>query len=73
MRHHDHGYVVMPALPIATFIMVQAEFLFELMIVLLDLPTTFDQADDAPQCIVTGKVTETILGRCLFRLRPLDQ
>jgi len=57
VRNHDHRYVVMPALPVATFIMVQAEFLFELMIVLLDLPATFDETDDTPHGIVTGKVT----------------
>jgi len=29
VREHDHRYVTMPALPVATLIMIQAEFFFD--------------------------------------------
>jgi len=33
---------MMPALPVATLIVIQAELFFELVIVLLDLPAALD-------------------------------
>ena len=73
MREHDHRDVVVPALPVAPFVVVQAEFFFQLMVVLLDLPPALDQTHQPPQCIVSGKIAEVVFGGCLLRLRPLDQ
>ena len=49
MRDHDHRHVMVPALPIAPFIVIQAEFFFELVIILFDLPTAFDEFYDTAQ------------------------
>jgi hypothetical protein len=38
MGHHHQGDVMMPAVPTAAFIVIEAELLLELLIVLLDLP-----------------------------------
>ena len=38
-----------PPLPIAAFVVIQAEFFFELVIILLDLPAAFDEPYDTPQ------------------------
>ena len=56
MRDHDHGHMVMPALPVAAFVVIQAEFFFELVIILLDLPAAFDEPYDTAQGIVSGKI-----------------
>ena len=48
--------MVMPALPVAAFIVVQAEFFFELVVILLDLPAAFDESHDASQGVVCGKI-----------------
>jgi hypothetical protein len=45
-----------PSLPVATFVVIQAEFFFELVIILLDLPTAFDESYDTAQRVVSRKV-----------------
>jgi hypothetical protein len=40
--------------PTATLIVVQAQFFFELVIVLLDLPPALDQPHDPPQGTTGG-------------------
>jgi hypothetical protein len=45
MSQHDHGHVVMPAIPAPPLIVIQAELLLELLIVLLDLPAALHQPD----------------------------
>ena len=43
MRQHDQRHMVMPAGPVPTLIVIQPEFLLELLVVLLDLPPAFRQ------------------------------
>ena len=49
MRDHDHRHMMVPPLPVAAFVVIQAEFFFELVIILLDLPAAFDEPYDASQ------------------------
>jgi len=65
--------MMVPPLPVAAFIVIQAEFFFELVIILLDLPAAFDEPHNTSQRVVSGKVAEAILDRRFFRLRPLRQ
>ena len=54
--NHDHRYVMVPSLPVATFVVIQAEFFFELVLILLDLPTAFEESYDTSQGVVSRKV-----------------
>ena len=56
MRENDHRDVVMPALPVAAFVVVQAEFFLQLVVVLLDFPTALDQPHQPPQRVVSRKI-----------------
>ena len=56
MREHDHRDVVMPALPVAAFVVVQSEFFLQLVIFLLDFPTALDQPHQPPQRVVSRKI-----------------
>ena len=73
MREHDHRYVMVPALPVATLIVIQAEFFFELVIVLLDLPAALDQPHDPPQRGAGREIAQPVLGGRTRRLGPLGQ
>src|ERR1035437_6929826 len=63
----------MPALPVPPFVVVQADFFFELMVVLLDLPPAMDQPHQPPQRVLSGKIAQAVFGGGLLRLRPLNQ
>src|SRR6266849_5680587 len=56
---------MMPAWPAAPFVVVQSQFLFELLVVLLHSPAEFSQAHQAPQRDLLGQVREPILGGAL--------
>ena len=58
MCNHDHRHVMVPSLPVATFIVIQAEFFFELVIILLDLPTALTSRTNTSQGVVSRKVAE---------------
>src|SRR5207244_5236689 len=65
--------MMMPAWPAAPFVVVQSQFLFELLVVLLHSPAEFSQPHQAPQRDLLRQVREPILGG-RFRFRwPLDQ
>src|SRR5438552_17749473 len=65
--------MMMPAWPAAPFVVVQSQFLFELLVVLLHSPAEFSQPHQAPQRDLLKQVREPILGG-RFRFRwPLDQ
>src|SRR5580698_640473 len=49
MRQHHQSDVMMPARPIAAFVVIQAQFFLELLIVLFDLPAAFDHVHQPPQ------------------------
>ena len=69
--HQRH--VMMPAWPTAPFVVIQSQFLFQLLIVLLDSPAQFRPLHQASPRDVRGQVGEPIVaGRCSF-LRPLGQ
>ena len=69
----DQGDVVMPALPAAPFVMVQSQFLFQLLIVLFHAPAEFGQLHQAWERDPLGQVREPVLAGS-FRLGgPLAQ
>ena len=73
MGQHDQCHVVVPAAPAAPLIVIQPEFLLELLIVLLDLPTCFGDLYQSPKTVVSGQVAEEISGRLRGCFRPLDK
>src|SRR5580692_11133495 len=64
---------MMKAAPPAPFIITEAEFLLELLIIALDPPSQLCQVDQAIEGDVLGQGGKPILGRLGFVLRPLDQ
>src|SRR5215831_19593117 len=64
---------MMPARPAAAFVMIQPEFLLELLIVLCDLPATFSDPHQPPQPRVLRQVTEKVSGGILLALGPFHQ
>src|SRR5216683_3343517 len=65
--------MVMPSAPTATLIVIQSEFLFELLIILLDFPARFGHLHQAPQGVVGRQITEEVLGRLRGLFRPLHE
>ena len=41
MREQDQSYVVMPSSPTTALIMIESEFLFQLLVILFDFPARF--------------------------------
>jgi hypothetical protein len=41
--------MMVPPLPVAAFVVIQTEFFFELVLILLDLPAAFDESYDTSQ------------------------
>src|SRR3990172_7992544 len=66
-------HMMMPALPTAPCVVIQSQFLFQLLIVLLDSPAQFRQLHQGPPRDVRGQVGEPIVAGCCSFLRPLDQ
>src|SRR5215471_13198732 len=65
--------MVMPALPAAALVMVQPQFLLELLVVLLHPPAQLGQPHQAAPRDLLGQVGQPILGRCYRVRRPFDQ
>src|SRR5439155_1201172 len=65
--------MMMPAWPAAPFVVVQSQFLFELLVVLLHSPPEFSQPHQAPQRDLLRQVREPILGGRFGFPWPLDQ
>ncbi len=66
MRHHHQCDVMMPPLPVAPFVMIQTQFLLELLVILLDFPAALRQTDQTTQGIVRRHIAEEILDRFLL-------
>src|SRR5437868_12149723 len=65
--------MVVEAAPPAPFIITEAEFLLEFLVISLDSPAQFGQVHQPIEGDVLGQASEPILGRLCFVLRPLDQ
>ncbi len=69
-RQADQGYMMVLAWPAASFMVIQSQFLFQLLTVLFHPPAEFSQSHQTPQRDFLRQVRKPILGGC-FR-RPLD-
>ncbi len=69
----DKRDVMMPALPAAPFVMVQSQFLFQLLVVLFDSPAQFGQLHQASERDPRGQVREPILRGSFGLGGPLDE
>src|SRR5215469_4636611 len=70
----DQADVMMPAQPLAAFIMVQAEFFFQFAIVLFDAPAGFGGADETAQSQrLSTELGQPVLGGRGFVWWPLHQ
>src|ERR1700756_88644 len=65
--------VMVEAAPPAPFIIAEAEFLLELLIIALDPPSQLCQIDQTIEGGLFGQGGKPILGRLGFVFRPLDQ
>src|SRR5271157_3287637 len=73
MRQHDQRDMMMPTCPTAAFVMIQPQFLLELLIILFDLPAGFDDAHQPPQRVVLRQVAEKVFRGFLLAARPFHQ
>jgi len=73
MRQHDQRDMMMPAVPIAAFVVIVPQLLLKLPILLFDLPAAFDAAYQAPQGVVLGQVAENVFRGLLLAGRPIHQ
>src|SRR5579864_3361926 len=64
---------MVPPGPIAAFVVVQPQFLLELLIILFDLPASFDDAHQPTQGTVFGQVAEKVFRGLLLPRRPFHQ
>src|SRR5208337_3206659 len=71
VRQHHQRYVMMPATPTAAFVVIQPQFLLELLIVLFDLPPAFGGPHQPPQRVVRRQVAEEVFRGLLLAARPL--
>src|SRR5215467_11353398 len=63
--------MMMPAQPLAAFVMVQPEFFFQFAIVLFDSPAGLGSADETAQSQrLSTKLGQPVLGGLLFARRP---
>ena len=65
--------MVVEAAPPAPFIIAEAEFLLELLVVALDPPSQLGDIDQTLKADLPGQCGKPIFGRLGFALRPLDQ
>src|SRR6516165_3326510 len=63
----------MKASPASTFIVIEAEFLLELLIVALDPPAQFGRLHKARERRIGWQSGKPIFDRCAFALRPFDE
>src|SRR5215469_11578756 len=70
----DQADMMMPAQPLAAFVVVQTEFFFQFAIVLFDAPAGLGGADETAQSQwLSTKLGQPVLGRLLLACRPLHQ
>ena len=73
MCQHDQSDMMVPPCPIAAFIVIQAQFLLELLIVLFDLPAAFDDAHQPAQGVRLRQVAEKVFRGFLLAGRLFRQ
>src|SRR5260370_42601144 len=73
MRQHDQRHMVMPSARSAAFIVIQSEFLFELLIVLLDFPARIGHLYQATKTVSVRHTTQEVESRLRALSRPLHQ
>ena len=73
MRQHDQGDVVVPACPVAAFVVIEPQFLLELLIILRDLPAAFDKAHQPPRGVMLRQVAEKAFRGLRLAARPFQQ
>lgn len=73
VRQHHQGHVMVPAAPTPSFVMIQAQFFLQLVVVLFDLPPALGDAHQAAQRVARRQIAEEVLDRFLLRFRPLHQ
>src|SRR6516164_503921 len=67
------GGMVVKAAPAAPFIITEAEFLLELLIIALDPPSQLCEINQTLEGDILGQCGKPILGRLGFSFWPLDQ
>ena len=65
--------MVVKASPASSFIVIEAEFLLEFLIVALDPPAHFGGCDELLEVGVGRQGRKPVFGRCAFALRPFDE
>ena len=65
--------MVMKAAPASTFVMVEAEFLFEFEIVTLNTPACFSGVDQRLDWGISGQIGQEVAERSRVALWPFDQ
>ena len=65
--------MVVETAPPAPFIIAEAEFLLQLLVVALDPPSQLGEIDQTLKADLLGQCGKPIFGRLGFALRPLDQ
>src|SRR5260370_30497084 len=73
MSQHDQHHMVMQSAPTATLIVIQSQFLLELLIVLLDFPARLGHLHKATKTVIGRQITQEISGRLRVLFRPLYQ
>ena len=70
--HYAQRGVTVEAAPPATFVMTEADLLFELLIIAFDAPAQFDGVDMLIERDVGRQSREPVFGRFGFALGPFD-
>jgi len=73
VRQHHLRHMMIPARPIAAFVVIQPQLLLELLIVPFDLPPTFGDAHQSPQRVVWWQVAEKVFRGLPLAARPFHQ
>ncbi len=72
--HRHQANVMMPAQPLAAFVMVQTQFSFQFAIVLFNPPAGFGDADETTQPERLGaELSQSVLGGLLLAFGPFHQ
>ena len=66
-------HVMVKASPASTFIVIEAQFLLEFLIVALDPPAQFGSFHEPREGCIRRQGREPVFGRRAFVLRPFDE
>ena len=73
MGHHHECDVMMPTCPAPSFKMIQAQLLFQLLVILFHPPAPSRDRHQPLQTQRLGQITKVILGGLGFTRRPFDE